>query len=61
MAYIKREKTASHLVFGVDNMEQLKEDIELFDWDILAEVLSIMDKEFAGIKAEVVMPSLWKR
>lgn len=61
MAYIKREQVVSHLVFGVDNIEQLKEDLELFDQDIPADVLSIMDKEFAGIKAEVVMPSLWKR
>ena len=61
MAYIKRERIVSHLVFGVDSIEQLKEDIELFNQDTPKDVLAIMDKEFAGIKAEVVMPSLWKR
>lgn len=61
MAYIKREEAVSHLVFGVDSLEQLKEDIRLFEQDISLDVLEQMDKEFAGIKAEVVMPSLWKR
>lgn len=61
MAYIKREKTVSHLVFGVDSKEQLAEDIKLFNEDISADILAVLDKEFADIKAEVVMPSLWKR
>ncbi len=61
MAYIKREKAVSHLVFGVDSREQLIEDIDLFNQEISADVLDTLDKEFSGIKAEVVMPSLWKR
>lgn len=61
MAYVKREKVVSHLVFGVDNKEQLVEDIKLFNENIPTNVLDLLDKEFAGLKAEVVMPSLWKR
>lgn len=61
MAYIKRESAVSHLVFGVDSLAQLQEDIRLFHEDIPAEVLAELDQAFAGIKAEVVMPSLWKR
>lgn len=61
MAYIKREDAIAHLVFGVDSKEQLIEDIELFNREIPANILDDMDSEFADIKAEVVMPSLWKR
>lgn len=61
MAYIKRESAISHLVFGVDNLEQLKEDIFLFQKELPAELLRQMDEEFKGIDADIVMPSLWKK
>ena len=61
MAYVKREQAVSHLVFGVDSLDQLQEDIRLFREEIPMDVLAELDREFAGIKAEVVMPSLWKR
>lgn len=61
MAYVKRESVISHLVFGVDSKEQLIEDIGLFQRDVPADVLDELDKEFAGIKADIVMPSLWKK
>ncbi len=61
MAYVKREERISHLVFGVDSLEQLKEDVRVFEREIPSDLLSDLEKEFAGIKAEVVMPSLWKK
>ena len=61
MAYVKREQSVSHLVFGVDSLEQLKEDIRLFEQDLPQELLDQIDREFAGIDAEIVMPSLWKK
>lgn len=61
MAYIKREQAVSHLVFGVDSLMQLQEDIEWFNTDIPVRILEKMDRAFAGIKAEIIMPSLWKR
>lgn len=61
MSYVKRESAISHLVFGVDSLEQLKEDIILFQQDLSASLLAQMDSEFAGIDAEIVMPSLWKK
>lgn len=60
-AYVKREQTISHLVFGVDNIEQLKEDISLFRHDLPEDLLAEMDQEFKGIEADIVMPSLWKK
>ena len=61
MAYVKREKNISHLVFGVDSLEQLKEDIALFQQDIPADILCTLEEEFSGLDADIVMPSLWKK
>lgn len=61
MAYVKREKTISHLVFGVDSLEQLKKDINFFDSDVDEELLKQLEMEFDNIEAEIVMPSLWKK
>lgn len=61
MAYIKKEEAITHLVFGVDSLEQLKEDIELFQKDVPLELLNQMEDEFKDIEAGIVMPSLWKK
>lgn len=61
MSYVKREPSISHLVFGVDSLEQLKEDIRLFQQELPPSLLAEMDQEFEGIEAEIVMPSLWKK
>lgn len=61
MAYVKRESSISHLVFGVDSLEQLKEDIELFNHDLPVDLLQQIETEFEGIEADIVMPSLWKK
>ena len=61
MAYVKREPEITHLVFGVDTLEQLKEDIALFEQDVPSSILDKMDREFANLRAEIVMPSLWKK
>ena len=60
-AYVKKRKGISHLVFGVDSMEQLKEDIILFGRDVPKELVERMEEEFDHIPAEIMMPSLWKR
>lgn len=61
LAYVKKETVPTHLVFGVDNLEQLKEDIHFFNTDIPNDILNQLDQEFGGIAADIVMPSLWKR
>ena len=61
MGYVAREDTISALVFGVDSREQLEEDVSVFGKPLPADVIALMDREFSGISAEVVMPSLWKR
>ena len=61
LQYVKRENRISHLVFGIDSLEQLKEDIKYFQEDLPECVLDDIGREFDDIKAEIVMPSLWKR
>lgn len=61
MQYVKREEKISHLVFGVDSLEQLKEDIRLFDEPLSVDLMEDIGREFDDIKADIVMPSLWKK
>lgn len=61
MNYVKQEESISHLVFGVDNISQLKEDIRIFQEDIDKDVIRDISREFCDIEADIVMPSLWKR
>lgn len=61
LSYVKEENTISHLVFGVHSIEQLKEDIRLFDNDISDDVFEYINKEFSDVDADIVIPSLWKK
>lgn len=61
MGFVKKYDTISHLVFGVDNIEQLKENIKLFETSIPSDVIKAISNEFTDIEADIVMPSLWKK
>lgn len=61
MGFVKEQDAISHLVFGVDNLEQLKEDIKCFNHNIPREVIIEIGREFENIEADIVMPSLWKK
>lgn len=61
MGYIKREKQVNHLVFGIRTLDQLKEDIASFQKNIPESIFKAIDKEFSGIDADIVVPSLWKK
>ena len=61
MSFVKQQKAISSLVFGVDNMEQLKQDIEFFNKEIPGDTVKEIAKEFTGIETDIVMPSLWKK
>ncbi len=61
MAYVKREKRISHLVFGVNTVEQLAEDIKAFQTHIDEVILDEMEHELGSIDADIVIPSLWKK
>ena len=57
--FVKQFDAISHLVFGVDNIEQLKEDIEIFNDPFPKEILLDIAKEFENIETDIIMPSLW--
>lgn len=59
MLFVKQFDAISHLVFGVDNIEQLKENIKIFKEDFSSDILKEIGKEFENIKADIMMPSLW--
>lgn len=61
MGFVKRQQAISHLVFGVRNMAQLKEDISVFQQDLPDDIAAELETQFGGISADIVMPSLWKR
>lgn len=61
LLFVKHFDAISHLVFGVDNMEQLKENIDIFSRDLNDEVINDFSKEFNDIDADIMMPSLWVR
>ncbi len=59
--YVKAQRAVSSLVFGVDDLEQLKEDIRCFQAEIDLGMIDTIAKEFSSLEADIVMPSLWKR
>lgn len=61
MNFVKQTDIIHSLVFGVDNLEQLKEDIKLFEQDIDIEIMNEIADKFRTIEADIVMPSLWKK
>lgn len=61
LSYVKNETAITHLVFGVHSLEQLKENIELFNNNISDEIIRCVDKEIGIADAEIVIPSLWKK
>jgi len=49
------------VVFGVDNLEQLKTDIDIVEKDIdFKDCMNELKDRFVGIKKSVIFPSLWK-
>lgn len=61
LGYIKRQKSINHLVFGIRDIEQLKEDIEAFEKNIPESIFDDIDKTFSNVDANIVVPSLWKK
>ena len=61
LAFVKANHNVSHLVFGVDNIEQLKEIAADFDRSVdFGVVKSIADK-FAAVDPSIFLPNNWKK
>lgn len=61
MGFVKCQDVISHIVFGVDNMEQLREDIAVFTHSVPKTMIDEISKEFTSLQTDIVMPSLWKK
>lgn len=61
LSFVKQQKAINSIVFGVDNMEQLKEDILYFQKGIPVDIVHNIAMEFEDIDTDIVMPSLWHR
>lgn len=61
LGFVKQQSAISHLVFGVRNLDQLREDISVFQQELPTGVIEELEAQFSNIDADIVMPSLWKR
>ena len=61
LAFVKANPNISHLVFGVDNMAQMKEIVEDFNRDIPASAVAAIAARFASVPADIFMPNKWRK
>ena len=61
LAFVRRRREISHLVFGVDNLEQLKENIAAFEEPVPADTLDEAERIFHDVDSDLVMPNKWRK
>ena len=61
LAFVRRRREISHLVFGVDNLEQLKENIVAFGETVPENVLDEAERIFHDVDSGLVMPNKWRK
>lgn len=61
IAFVGRQRSISHLVFGVDRKEQLLEIVRAHKQSVPEGVLDEATLKFAGLNEELIMPSRWKQ
>ena len=59
LAYVKANPDISHLVFGVDNLNQLKEIIADFDKSVDPAALKSIADKFAAVDPSIFLPNNW--
>lgn len=57
--FLKSQPKIDKLVFGVDNIEQIKEILEAFDAKVDLGAMRELTYEFAGIDERIISPNLW--
>ena len=60
MAFVRRQKAISHLVFGVDDLNQLKENIAAFSENVPDAALDEAMRLFGNVDPDLVMPNKWR-
>lgn len=61
LAFVRRRNEASHLVFGVDNVRQLREILDDFSKPVPDTVLCEAERMFADVDPGLVMPNKWRK
>lgn len=62
LQFVKQERQIDYLVFGVEKIEQLKEDIWKADRaDVPEECLQQLKKEINNVAQAIIFPSLWAK
>lgn len=60
LQFVKQERQIDYLVFGVEKIEQLEEDIRKADQaDVPEECLQQLKKEINNVAQAIIFPSLW--
>lgn len=60
LQFVKREKEIDYLVFGVEKIEQLQEDIQKANQaDMPEECMIRLKKEIDNVEQSIIFPSLW--
>lgn len=60
IGYIKKHEGINYIVFGVDNLEQLKEYIFVDSENISDDMVDELSNEFENVEEKLVNPTLWK-
>ena len=61
LAFVRRRRGISHLVFGVDGSRQLGEVLADFRAPVADEVLDEAERIFADVDPRLVMPNKWRK
>ena len=61
LAFVRRRREVSHLVFGVDNLCQLREILADFSEPVADDVLDEAARMFADVDPCLVMPNKWRK
>ena len=60
LAFVKANPHISHLVFGVDNLAQLREIVADFDRSVDSDVVKSVADRFAAVDPAIFLPNNWK-
>ena len=61
LAFVRRQAEISHIVFGIDNENQLKENVQAFSESVPPDVLAEAERRFAAVAPVLVMPNKWRK
>lgn len=59
LGFVKLQTKISKIVFGVDNIEQIRQVKEAFDTQVDEAALRDLADEFSVVEERLIMPSLW--